>query len=73
MTVTVKDGIKALERAIADLKKLDPNQELQGNFDQGGYTDAPMELKEMFFQVDSWDDEDEDEDPGACLTACFYT
>lgn len=75
--VTVADAIKAMEKALSELREIDPNLPVQGNFDQGGYMDCSWPLASINFEVEVWaeDGEAPDEDhPGTevCVTAVFH-
>lgn len=80
--ITVKTAIKNMEKALAKLKALPKSLEVQGNFDQGGYTDEPISLSNFNIQVTHLSEADIDEDyeadeegrpdPNVCITAVFY-
>jgi len=65
---TVQDLINEIERLhtlVPQLKTMDPTSVIYGQFDEGGYTDGGMTMKE--FELEVLIDEDD-----VCVTAKFF-
>jgi hypothetical protein len=49
--VKVSDAIVAFEKALVELKALNPDTEVVGNFDEGGYCGDAEKLKKMYISI----------------------
>ena len=60
--VTVAMAVVAMEAALKDLKALPQDLPVNGNFDQGGYTDCGFPLQSIGFSISHWSQEDIDKE-----------
>lgn len=58
---TVQEAIQAFESALEELKKLPGDMVVDSVVDEGGYTDCPLELKSISFQIQPMDEEEHQE------------
>lgn len=49
--VTVKQAMAAFQKALDELSEQDPDAEVVGNFDQGGYVDVAFDVERMTFDI----------------------